>query len=77
MVISVGDFCEVVDSELSYYGIKKGDLAYMAGSSDQPTEDPYTFRRKFIAAKVVDGHVDNDNKPVSYTHLTLPTKRIV
>ena len=63
MVIKVGDFCKIADSELSYYGIKKGDLAYVAGSSNMPVEDdPYMFRVGFIVSKMKGKHVDIESK---------------
>jgi hypothetical protein len=60
-VIKVGDFCEVLDSQLAEYGVKKGDLAYIAGSSLQPTDkDFYTLCTVFIATKMRCRHVVDD-----------------
>lgn len=58
--IGAGHFCTVLDSTMAEYGVKRGDLIYVAGQADLPIseEDPYTLRRVFIVSKVSkDGHV--------------------
>lgn len=62
--VSVGEFCRVKDHEMGIYGIRKGDIVYIAGSSiiDYPVnDDPYLKREIFVAIKCTnDGHVDLD-----------------
>ena len=44
-------------------------IEWLNGTTPIPVAD--------IEAKMVEVHAEYDAKPVSYTHLTLPTKRIV
>jgi len=62
--VEVGQFCEVLDSKLAEYGVLKGTIVYVAGSFMDPYEDdPYLYRKKFVAAFVKDGHIQSKEKP--------------
>lgn len=72
-MVEVGQFCKVMNSRYVDYGIKKYDIVYLAGEMMVPLkeEDPYLHRKLFVAAYVVDGHVQGDKKPISVDGLTL------
>lgn len=58
--IEVGQFCNVLDSSYAEYGVKKGDVVYIAGDTVVSTDekDPYALRRLFIAAWMVGTSID-------------------
>ena len=64
-VIEVGMFAEVLDGSFGEYGVKKGDLIYVAGDAiTQVNEkDPYALRKIFIAAFLDDGHINTKKSP--------------
>lgn len=64
-VIEVGQFAEVLDGSFGEYGVKKGDLIYVAGDAiTQVSEkDPYALRKIFIAAFLDDGHINTKKSP--------------
>lgn len=64
-VIVTGTFCTVDSSDYCEYGVKRNDLIYVYGDfmSHVSEDDPYLFRKLFIAALVEDGHVVEHNKP--------------
>lgn len=62
----VGDFAEVLDGSYGQYGVKKGDIVYLAGDAVIQTDhekDPYALRRIFLAAYLKDKHIDVNTKP--------------
>ncbi|MDB4302037.1 hypothetical protein N9924_00570 [bacterium] len=63
--VNVGDFVTVKDSSFADYGVKKGDLIYLAGDAivSRDEKDPYNLRRIFVAAYTHDGHVLPERKP--------------
>lgn len=62
--VQVGQFAEVLDGGLGTYGVKKGDIVYLAGDSlVRVDEDPYHFRKIFVAAFVKGKHIDLDLNP--------------
>ena len=63
--VEVGNFCVVLDSSFSEHGVLKGDLIYLAGDHFMQVkeDDPYTFRRLFVGAYTIEGHVDVKRKP--------------
>lgn len=62
--VVVGQFAEVLDGTLGTYGVKKGDIVYLAGDSlVRVDEDPYHFRKIFLAAFMNNKHIDLDKKP--------------
>tara|TARA_R110000823_G_C15952958_1_gene502531 strand:+ start:15086 stop:15388 length:303 start_codon:yes stop_codon:yes gene_type:complete len=72
-MVEVGKFYKVNNSRYVEYGIKKWDIVYLAGEMMLPLkeEDPYLHRKLFVAAYVVDGHVQGDKKPITVDGLTL------
>lgn len=64
-MVEVGNFVKVQDSSFVEYGVKKGDLIYLAGDTllGVDEKDPYLLRRTFIAAYTKEGHVDSERKP--------------
>lgn len=62
--VKAGDFVEVLDGSYGVYGVKKGDIVYLAGDAFvRVDEDPYHFRKIFLAAFVKDRHIDVEAKP--------------
>jgi len=72
-MVKVGDFCQVKDSRYVEYGVKKNTLVYLAGDSmvlvDE--QDPYAYRKIFVAALVADGHVDTTAKALTMDWINL------
>ncbi len=64
-LVEVGQFCRVNNTEYEKYGVKKGQLVYVAGSTLSPIEsdDPYLLRKLFIAAYMKDNHIQVKDKP--------------
>lgn len=63
--VEVGDFVKLLDGSFGQYGVKKGDIIYVAGDAIVAVseKDPYAMRRIFVAAKVNDGHIDVKSNP--------------
>lgn len=62
--VAVGNFAKVLDNSLRAYGVKEGDVVYLAGDSlVRVDEDPYHFRKIFLAAFLKEKHVDLEKKP--------------
>ena len=62
--VKAGDFVEVLDGSYGQYGVKKGDVVYLAGDAFvRVDEDPYHFRKIFLAAFLKFGHIDVEAKP--------------
>ena len=72
-VIETGQFCTIRGAKYCDYGFKNGETVYVAGEFMSPVDekDPYAFRKLFIAAKMVDGHVKAEEKPMSIDGLNL------
>lgn len=63
--IKTGMFCTVDTSDFCQYGVKRGNLVYVYGEfmSRVCEDDPYAFRKLFIATKTKERHVVDSNKP--------------
>jgi hypothetical protein len=63
--VKAGDFVEVVVSTLEKDGIPQGSYLYLAGDTliRESEEDPYLYRKVFIAARVNDYHINAEEKP--------------
>lgn len=72
-LVEVGQFCRVNSTEYEKYGVKKGQLIYVAGDTLSPIveDDPYVMRRLFIAAYMEDDHIQVNNKPFLINGLML------
>ena len=72
-MLEVGQFVTVKSSRYLDYGVKKGDLMYLAGDTVVHVGDdyPYAMRKLFIAAFVKDGHVDAVSKPLTMDGINL------
>jgi hypothetical protein len=64
-----GDFAQVEGDELPENGIPHGSFLYLAGDTfiRESEDDPYLFRRAFVAARVVDYHIQAEEKPFLIT----------
>lgn len=64
-VIDVGMFAQVLDGSYGEYGVKKGDIVYVAGDAITAVseKDPYALRRIFVAAFLKEGHIDTKTNP--------------
>lgn len=76
MEVKAGEFVQVVVDTLEKDGIPKGSYLYLAGDSlIRETEDPYLYRKVFVAARVNDYHINAEEKPflvagTSVTHVS-------
>lgn len=72
-MIETGQFCTVESSRYVGYGIKRGEVVYLAGDMMVPVEekDPYAYRKLFVAAYTDDGHVKAERKPISIDAINL------
>lgn len=63
--VEVGNFVKLLDGSFGEYGVKKGDVVYLAGDAITAVseKDPYALRRIFVAAYVNDGHIDIKRNP--------------
>lgn len=63
--VKAGEFVEVVVNTLEKDGIAQGSYLYLAGDTliRESEEDPYLFRKVFVAARVKDYHIDAEEKP--------------
>lgn len=64
-----GEFVRVVGDDLKENGIEDGSFLYLAGDTfiREQQEDPYLFRKAFVAAQVNGYHIDTENKPFLVT----------
>lgn len=64
-LVEVGQFAEVLDGSYGEYGVKKGDIIYVAGDAITAVsdKDPYALRRIFVAAFLKEGHIDTKSNP--------------
>lgn len=77
MEVKAGEFVEVVVNTLEKDGIPQGSYLYLAGDTlvRETPDDPYLYRKVFIAARVKDYHINAEEKPFlvrgeSLTHVT-------
>lgn len=76
MEVKAGEFVQVVVDTLEKDGIPKGSYLYLAGDSlIRETEDPYLYRKVFVAARINDYHINAEEKPFlvagsSVTHVS-------
>lgn len=65
MEFKSGEFVSVASKELEKHGIYEDSYLYLAGDTLVPEteDDPYLFRKVFIAARVVDYHIQAHEKP--------------
>lgn len=65
----VGEFAAIVGDGLKADGLWDGSFVYLAGDTfiRETEADPYLFRRAFIAARVVDYHIQAEEKPFLIT----------
>ena len=64
-IVEVGDFAEMLDGSFGEYGVKKGDIIYVAGDALVSTDkdDPYAMRKIFVGAFTKEGHIDTKTSP--------------
>lgn len=64
-----GDFAQVEGTDLEENGIPEGSFLYLAGDTfiRETEDDPYLFRKAFVAARVVDFRIQVDEKPFLIT----------
>lgn len=60
-----GDFVEVVVDTLEKDGIPQGSYLYLAGDTliREDANDPYLYRKVFVAARINDYHINATEKP--------------
>ncbi|QHJ80637.1 MAG: hypothetical protein [Bacteriophage sp.] len=65
MEVKTGEFVEVVVDTLEKDGIPQGSYLYLAGETlvRESEQDPYLYRKVFVAARVKDYHIDAEEKP--------------
>lgn len=57
------DFVTCTDPVLAEWGINVGDTLFLIGDGFVPQEDPYSFRKCFLALPVKDGHIITTHQP--------------
>lgn len=64
----VNNFAVMINDSLAEYGVKNGQLIYLAGNVLVPVaEDSYDYRMKFLGAFVIDDHITvNDDIKMFY-----------
>lgn len=64
-----GEFVQIVGRDLEKDGILEGSYLYLAGDTFIPEtpDDIYLYRKVFVAAKVIDYHIQADSKPFLVT----------
>ena len=72
-MIEVGMFAHIKCGRYAEYGLLKGDIVYIAGEMmvALSAEDPYAYRKLFVAAYTEDGHVLDKKKPLSIDAVNL------
>lgn len=73
MEVKAGDFVEVVVDTLEKDGIPQGSYLYLAGDTlvRESEEDPYLYRKVFVAARINDYHINAEEKPFLVTGASL------
>lgn len=68
-----GEFAEIVGGHIEKDGLPEGMVVYLAGDTfiRESEDDPYLFRRAFVAARVLDYHIQADEKPFLITAKSL------
>lgn len=62
--VKAGDFVQVIGKNLEKDGIKQGSYLYLAGDTlIRETDDPYLYRKVFVAARINDYHIQAEEKP--------------
>lgn len=63
--VQAGQFCVVQTSSYAEYGVKKGDVVYLAGTTQVYVDEanPYLFEMLFLAAFMKNNHVEVEKKP--------------
>lgn len=64
-----GEFAQINGSALAKDGLPDGTLVYLAGDTfiRECEEDPYLFRRAFLAAHIHEYHIQVQDKPFLIT----------
>jgi len=64
-----GDFAQITGKELAKDGLPEGTLVYLAGDTfiREKEDDPYLFRRAFLAARIHEYHIQVQDKPFLIT----------
>lgn len=64
-----GDFATISGNELAKDGLTDGMIVYLAGDTllRESEEDPYLFRKAFLAAEVQEYHINVQGKPFLIT----------
>jgi hypothetical protein len=64
-----GEFVAIVSDNLEENGLPEGTYLYLAGDTfvRESEVDPYLYRKAFVAARVVDMHIQADEKPFLVT----------
>jgi hypothetical protein len=64
-----GEFVAIVGDNLEENGLPEGTYLYLAGDTfiRESEVDPYLYRKAFVAAKVIDMHIQADEKPFLVT----------
>lgn len=57
------NFVVCVDPVLEEWGINVGDTLFLIGDGFVPQEDPYNFRKAFLALPVKNDHIVTTQKP--------------
>lgn len=62
-LIEAGMFCRVLNSNYAQYGVKKDEVVYLAGDGMVAIseEDPYAYRKIFVAARMKGEVVDAES----------------
>lgn len=65
MEVKAGDFVQVTTKNLEKDGIPQGSYLYLAGDTliRESEEDPYLYRKVFVAARINDYHINAEEKP--------------
>ncbi|SPF82114.1 hypothetical protein [Pseudomonas phage GP100] len=68
-----GQFALIEGEGLAKDGLPGGTIVYLAGETllRESEDDPYLLRRAFLAAKVVDYHIQVEDKPFLITNKNL------
>jgi len=64
-----GEFVQIVGKDLEENGIPEGSYLYLAGDTfiRETPDDAYLYRKAFVAARVVDLHIQAEEKPFLVT----------
>jgi hypothetical protein len=70
---SAGQFALIEGNDIAADGLPEGTIVYLAGETliREVENDPYLLRRAFLAAKVVEYHIQVEDKPFLITNKNL------